>query len=866
MPNYSSNKALFILIFAAVLICQSLWAMPASPIPFETHQPDGKKIRLRIRGDERFHWLEDTEGYTVVRDKRRYAYGKLDSNGRLKPTDLTVGIDNPKARGFKKKTLPPVGVRRSLRPSLFSGEDSVPPPETVPPTGTVKNLVVLCLFKGHTFEANTRDPNDYDILFNQIGGDAILAPTGSVKDLYLENSYGVMTLESTVTAWVMLPETEEYYADNNDGLGSYPANAQGMVEDALEEVDSSIDFSQFDNDGDGYIDAITFIHSGYGAETGGGGGDWIWSHRWALNQYEWTSDEGVKVNGYHTEPALWGTSGTDIVRFAVIAHELGHFFGLPDFYDTDGSGAGIGSWGIMANSWGFDYTQYHPPHFSAWSKIQLGWTTPTVITTPGVYAIDQAETNSQVYRIDYDYPSGEYLLIENRQPAGIETVIPQGGLCIYHIDEQADDVTEGYPGQDGWPWNGNHYRIAVLQADGDYDLEKRYNRGDSGDLYHGAGVSEVSQTTTPNTHVYQSGNIAITDNAIRNISASGASMTFTYDDGTVPPQAYDIDVTAAVNIPVTITLFAMDDGRPDPPAELDFTIVSLPNYGTLTDIHDVEITSSPHTLANNEDQVIYTSHSSGCLDAVFEFSANDSGTSPDGGESNWAKVTISLDDLIYFADMETDPGWTFTGSEWQWGLPSGSGGDYGYPDPTSGYTGSTVIGYNLSGDYDNRMNSTEWATTPSIDCTAMTNVMLSFYRWLNVEKAWYDHAYIEVSNDGSTWNTIWQNSAEITDSSWTLLTYDISAFADEQATVYIRWGMGTTDRTWQYSGWNIDDVKLYTVLVGDFDDDCDVDLSDLTIMIDHWLQTCTECDGTDIFEDGIINIKDLAIFAKYWLK
>ena len=181
----------------------------------------------------------------------------------------------------------------------------------------------------------------------------------------------MMTLESTVVAWVTLPQTEAYYADGSDGTdGPFPTNAQGMVRDALELVDPLVDFSQFDDDSDGYIDAIDIIHSGYGAETGGGGGDWIWSHRWSLWQLpggQWTSDEGVKVYDYHTEPALWGTSGTNIVRFGVIAHETGHFFGLPDLYDTDGSGSGIGSWGIMANSWGFDYTQLRPPHFCGWS-------------------------------------------------------------------------------------------------------------------------------------------------------------------------------------------------------------------------------------------------------------------------------------------------------------------------------------------------------------------------------------------------------------------------------------------------------------------------------------------------------------------
>ncbi|MHC4211786.1 MAG: M6 family metalloprotease domain-containing protein, partial [Planctomycetota bacterium] len=711
-------KEMVITVCVLVLSCNTTLAITASPKAFETHQPDGRKIRLHIRGDERFHWLEDTDGYTVIRDRGRYSYARLDVNGKLQPSSLTVGTDNPNAIGLKKKILPPVEVRRSLRPALMSGTSSVTPPTKVPPTGTVKNLVVLCMFSDHAVGVDARDANDYDILFNQIGGDVNLAPTGSVKDLYLENSYGTMTLESTVTAWVTLPNTESYYANNNDGVGSYPRNAQGMVEDALDLIDPVIDFSQFDDDEDGYVDAIGFIHSGYGAETGGGNGTWIWSHRWslwALPGGEWTSSEGVKVYDYHTEPALWGTSGTNIVRFGVIAHEIGHFFGLPDLYDTDGSGEGIGSWGMMANSWGFDFTQLRPPHFSAWSKIELGWVTPTIIITPDLYNIDQAETNAQIYRIDYGYPSGEYLLIENRQPVGIETAIPQGGLCIYHIDEQADDITEGYPGQSGWPQNGNHYRVALLQADGNYNLEKGNNRGDSGDVYHGAGTSEISPATTPNTHAYQGGNIIVTDNAIHSISAAGASMNFIYNNGTVPmpPQAYDMDVITPVDTPVTIGLQAVDDGRPNPPSALTYTIMSLPNQGSLTDKHSVAITSVPQTLSNNENEVVYTPRTGCKARAAFDFLANDSGTPPDGGDSGIATVTVNVVDVIYSTDMDADPGWSYSGHngqpDWEWGTPTGSGGSYGNPDPISGNTGLNVMGYNLSGDYK-KINSTEWVT------------------------------------------------------------------------------------------------------------------------------------------------------------
>ena len=868
-----------ILLFL-VLMCRSVFAIPANPAPFEARQPDGKTVRIHIRGDEWFHWYEDTDGYTVVCDNGRYAYGQLDKDNRLIATPLTVGVDNPKAAGLKRKTLPPVEVRRSLRPSLLSGSsESSTAPAAVPPSGTVKNLVVLCKFSDHTYGEHTRDAGDYDILFNQIGGDATLAPTGSVKDLYLENSYGAMTLESTVVAWVTLPQTEAYYADGSDGTdGPFPTNAQGMVRDALELVDPLVDFSQFDDDSDGYIDAIDIIHSGYGAETGGGGGDWIWSHRWSLWQLpggEWTSDEGVKVYDYHTEPALWGTSGTDIVRFGVIAHETGHFFGLPDLYDTDGSGEGLGSWGMMANSWGFDNTQLHPPHFSAWSKIELGWVTPTVIIAPNLYNIDQAETNAQVYRIDYGYPSGEYLLIENRQPVGIESAIPQGGLCIYHIDDLAGYNTEGYPGQAGWPANGKHYRVALLQADGSYDLEKGNNRGDSGDVYHGGGTSEISPATIPNTHAYQDGNIVITDNVINNISAADASMNFIYNNGTVPmpPQVYDMDIITPVDTPVTITLQGVDDGRPNPPSALTYTIMSLPNQGNLTDKHSVGITSVPHTLSNNENEVVYTPRTGCKATAAFDFLANDSGIPPDGGDSSIATVTVNVVDVIYSADMDTDPEWSYSGHkgqpDWEWGTPTGSGGAYGNPDPMSGNTGSNVMGYNLSGDYK-KINSTEWVTTAAINCTDRTSVTLRFYRWLNVEEPTYDHAYVEISNDGAAWNTIWENSAEITDSSWKLQSFDVSAFADNQPTVYIRWGMGTTDSSWQYSGWNIDDVTLIASdvpeLAGDFEPDCDVDLNDLTLMASYWLELCGDCENTDLSSDGTVNFEDFAMFTQNWLK
>lgn len=164
--------------------------------------------------------------------------------------------------------------------------------------------------------------------------------------------------------------------------------------------------------------------------------------------------------------------------------------------------------------------------------------------------------------------------------------------------------------------------------------------------------------------------------------------------------------------------------------------------------------------------------------------------------------------MVYTQNMNTNPGWTVSGGQWAWGQPTGGGGSYGSPDPTAGYTGSYVYGYNLSGDYINSMPAYT-LTSSAINCSAAVNVKVSFYRWLGVESSSYDHAIFSVSNNGSTWTEIYHNPTGATaDSAWTFVEYDISSVADGQSNVQLRWTMGTTDSSVVYCGWNIDDVVV----------------------------------------------------------
>ncbi len=171
----------------------------------------------------------------------------------------------------------------------------------------------------------------------------------------------------------------------------------------------------------------------------------------------------------------------------------------------------------------------------------------------------------------------------------------------------------------------------------------------------------------------------------------------------------------------------------------------------------------------------------------------------------WYEVPLSFDmvDTVYTWNMESNPGWSMH-SGWQRGSPAGLSGD-----PPSAYSGSYMFGYNLSGPYQNNLMSTRYLTTGAIDCSFLEGTTLQFQRWLGVERTPYDHASVEVSNDGTTWTRIWENgSTSIVDQEWTQQSFDISSTADGKKTVYVRWGMGPTDDSVVFCGWNIDDVAI----------------------------------------------------------
>ncbi len=173
------------------------------------------------------------------------------------------------------------------------------------------------------------------------------------------------------------------------------------------------------------------------------------------------------------------------------------------------------------------------------------------------------------------------------------------------------------------------------------------------------------------------------------------------------------------------------------------------------------------------------------------------------------EVTLRDNEAALFEPLSANSHWSGEG-QWAFGRPLGGvDGYFGYADPKSGYTGTNVYGYNLVGNYPANIQTSFCLTTPAIDCSRFRNVRLDFQRWLGIDHSLSDQAVIQASVDGATWVDVWRhNGSEILDDRWTNVVYDLSALADGQPAVRIRWGLGPTDNLWNFGGWNLDDVAL----------------------------------------------------------
>lgn len=409
-----------------------------------------------------------------------------------------IRMVDPQRTGFNDGTIiPPNEFPLGTAPSRIRAEAAV----RAPLRGAVRVVVVLVDFSDRPFDAIHTRQHFEQLFFSQ----GVLA-TKSVREYFSDVTHGLVDIQGEVVGPFRMPRTLAAYAHGESGTGMSRPNAQTMARDAVVAADSSVGFAQYDNDGNGYVDAFIVVHAGPAAEVTGSP-DHIWSHKWVLDGGA-ISVDGTKIYAYLTVP--------EDAKIGVCCHELGHLlFGFPDLYDTDYSSQGIGDWCLMAGgSWGGGGDV--PCHPSAWCKANQGWVNVENITLNKQVQVADVKNSQTIYRLWRNGAAGtEYFLMENRQRSGFDSSLPGDGLLVWHIDDAVATNSDA-----------SHYKVALVQADGRRDLEKPVSTtnqgGDPGDPFPGSsGKRSLTNTTQPNSQAYggQASGVSLTQ-----ISDSGSNM------------------------------------------------------------------------------------------------------------------------------------------------------------------------------------------------------------------------------------------------------------------------------------------------------------------------------------------------------
>jgi M6 family metalloprotease-like protein len=416
-----------------------------------------------------------------------------------------------------------------------------------PVSGMGRVVALLVDFPDRPANTVARPGSFYqDLLFSRD-----VLPTGSLRDFYLEQSYGSYDITGEAYGW--LHDAESYYDTFDDGNFGGSGGARGVCIAATLLADPEVDFGAFDSDGadgipnsgddDGYVDACVVFCSQLGGHDTLDPSD-IWPVIVSVDPPYETDDAAqgggvIKIDHYSIQPEInldYPTPDTLETSLSVVAHEYGHLIGLPDLYDKSYTTWGIGYWGLMGYG-AFGYQRTGPYQMSAWSKVQLGWVTPTTVTsTLANVTLPPVETDPVVYEVWPDSPGEEYFLIENRQNLLHDAMLPGRGLLIWHVDEsrlKRNAAATKTPVFGFW--------LGLEQADGRDDMNRYFDRpdardyypemGDGGDPYPGDSLNTVfDRYSNPSSHD-DAGNP--TGVAIRNIRLESQDVHLDISIGSV---------------------------------------------------------------------------------------------------------------------------------------------------------------------------------------------------------------------------------------------------------------------------------------------------------------------------------------------
>ncbi len=267
-----------------------------------------------------------------------------------------------------------------------------------------------------------------------------------------------------------------------------------------------------------------------------------------------------------------------------------------------------------------------------------------------------------------------------------------------------------------------------------------------------------------------------------------------------------------------------NDGQFDPgeTVNLDVGIIA---YGTgITGISGIMSTTDPYLTVIDNSATWPNLAGGHAAWATSRFQVRASSSVPEGHVASFTVTfttnetlcdntvvnSVTIQTYVYMCPfweetLDTDPDWDITAYATS-GSPPGpySNWEFGEPlvGPASAYTGTTLYGTNLSGNYDNQW--TFALTSPVIDCSNLSNTFLQFANWIAVEDGW-DHARVRIRQNGGAWNSYMDSTTS--NRYWRVTELDVSAIADDQSSVEFRFDL-RADSSTNAEGFYLDDVVV----------------------------------------------------------
>ena len=448
---FASMRTIVIVILQ-VLITVSMMAIPARREAVRITQPDGSTVTILLHGDEWRHFRTTLDGYTIVKNARGFYVYAEKKDGQLQPTALLAHDEMERTTSEQayladvRKYLAPemseqtaamyLSVRKQQHEALAHNRTRV---RRATSPVNFKGLIILIEYNDRHF---LRD--DYkEIVTDMVNKEGYTGYddevfTGSVCDYFSDNSAGMFKPQFDIVGPYTI-DYSQYAPETSKNMG-------GITNAAIDAADEDVDFSQYDFDGDGYVDLIFFIFAGYGSNLSDNDERLLWPHMSTIMgpDQQLRKCDGVTLAKYACSTELASSmkypESAIIDGIGTICHEFSHVLGLPDFYDVDYMNSGGQSrhpddWSVMSG--GSYYNNGRTPvGYSLYERYSLGFADePTVIDSMRQYTLEPLCNSRKGYRLNTSNEN-EFFLFENRQQELFkwDTYLPGNGMLVHRVE------------------------------------------------------------------------------------------------------------------------------------------------------------------------------------------------------------------------------------------------------------------------------------------------------------------------------------------------------------------------------------------------------------------------------------------------